>query len=493
MLPLTTGHILDSWARLTPERVAVIDAATDTAWSYRDLAHACDRTAARLHALGVKTGDVVAYVSDERLNTVALWYALGKLGASWCPLNPRATVDDWLQQITHAEASLVLYSGSFEPSVKPLPIRSANLGPSPLDDPDPVSWPVTAHWPDRAGILYTSGTTGSPKGAWHSHRSLWGWNTSVLSSLGIGGSDRFLNPYPLYHMGGIGFTLAAIQAGATTVLATPFDAQATIEYVPRYDITVTIMVPTMVQALLEQSAPERQTLLNGHWRHLVTTSAPLLEDTRQGIHREWPTVRLSVLYSATEAVFTVASDHHGPSSLMVGRPAFGMDIRIRTEDGRPAAPGQTGTIYTRGISLFEGYHRAPDQFHAIDRGWLTCFDTGYLTADGDLVLVDRAADLINSGGEKISSLEIENILLSHPAIKEAGVVGLPDPYWGERIHAVIVPRIPDLHESDLYPYLTQHLPRYKWPKSWAFVPELPKTGSGKILKRALRQENSRGR
>lgn len=489
---LTTGRILSSWAHIDPDSTALLDGKTGDHLTYRELDRMSNRLARNLDANGLRPNDVIAYLMAGPLETVALLFAVGKLGAAWTPLNPRATVADWVRQMDHAGVAALIYDAPLAERIDvlqdALPTVRAWLPWERLQAQSGSSgeFPAAVSASQRVGILYTSGTTGVPKGAWHTHQTLWGWNYSLIQSLGMQRDDRLLNPYPLFHMGGIGFTLAAIQAGASVVLETPFKATHFAESAVRYGGTVTLMVPTMVQALLELPEPFWSRMRSGPLRHLVTTSAPLMTQTGEDMRQAWPGLGLSVLYSATEAIYSLLRYDNPPGNLCVGRPAFGVELNVLDAQKNRCPAGTLGTIYVRGLSVFEGYHRAPDQFQAWHEEWFTCNDVGYLDANGYLYLIDREKDLINSGGEKISSLEIENVLRSHPDIREVGVVGIPDRYWGERIQAAVVLRDSALTEAQLLQFARERLPRYKVPKSFVFVAELPKTDTGKILKRALR-------
>lgn len=493
MHTLTTSFILASWARMQPETLAVIDGHSAKGLTYHQLNQQSAAVATRLKTLGLGSKDVIAYFMTNGLGIVTMLFAVGKLGAAWTPLNPRATLPDWIRQIDHSEAVAVVYDACPNEQLSvlqsALPDIKLWLSWDQLsmieDNPTPIRSTQIGGWDQRAGLLYTSGTTGLPKGAWHTHQTLWGWNYSLLQSLGMHRKDRLINPYPLFHMGGIGFTLAAIQAGATVVLETPFNARHFAESVLRFNGTRTFMVPTMVQALLDLPAQAWSTLRDSSLRNLVSTSAPLMTETGRDLRRAWPNLVTSVLYSATEAIYSLLNHAQQDKDLCVGRPAFGSEIRILDTDGQQCSQGTLGTIYVRGFSVMAGYHRAPGQFGAWHKDWFTSNDVGYLDTDGYLYLADRAKDLINSGGEKISSLEIENVLRAHPGVKEVGVVGVPDRYWGEYVHAAVVRRDPSVTHEQLLAFAEQRLPRFKIPKSLTFMKELPKTDTGKILKRAL--------
>ena len=472
-----------------------MDGITGQTLTYRELDQITDTMAWQLSDLGVRPGDVVAYLSQNRIGIVSLIFALGKLGAAWTPLNPQAQLREWVRQLEHSQALFVISDmAHVEESVKEEQVAAGsksltwvNLNELSLSSPYRPPFPIRSKSGDKAALIYTSGTTDSPKGVWHTHQTLWEWNFTLLVSLGIDQDDCLINPYPLFHMGGVGFSLATIQAGATLLLETPFEAEHFVDSVKRYGATITLMVPTMVQSLLDLNAVKPVELQNSSLRELITTSAPLMTSTRHEMEKTWPNLSLSVLYSATEAIFSLLRREKPKAGLCVGRPVWGTEITILDQNKKAVPPGQAGTIYVQGYGVFPGYHLSPDQFGSWHQNWFTCHDIGYQDNEGYLYLVDREKDLINSGGEKISSLEIENVLRSHPDIREAAVIGVPDRYWGESIHALVVRINRSLSAEEVRQFARNLLPPFKVPKSITFIQELPKTGTGKLKKSALRQ------
>lgn len=493
----TVTGAIHRWSQDTPEKMALVDAQQDRTLTYGELNHLSHSWAVALHRSGIAKGDLVAYLMDDPLSIVALILALGSLGAAFTPLNPRTRQDEWVQQLQDAGASTVVYDHKFSDALMTLTSRAKSIKqvfPSltGIQSHDYSEAPNEANEEMPLALLYTSGTTGRPKGAWHSQKTLWGWNHSLIQSLHLTPDDRIFNPYPYFHMGGIGFTLSTLQIGATTIIDTPFNAHRAIATLIKHHCTTAFMVPTMAQAILDLPDSEKRALNASALHQLVTSSAPLLDTTAQSLVRTWPNIQLSILYSATEAIF--AAHQIGSAEplcpLCVGRPAFGMEVVVCNTDGERCPPKTIGTIYASGISVFAGYHKRPaSKGIAIPGHWHTCNDLGYLTEAGLLVLVDRAQDLINSGGEKISSLEIENILRAHPQVHDVAVVGVKDRYWGERIHAVIVPKCLTLSKQQVTEYARMHLPTFKVPKSIEFVAELPRGDTGKVLKQVLRREH----
>ena len=492
---LIISRFLTHWARFHPDTPAIVDGWSGKTLTYQELDQSTDFMAGQLSNFGVGPGHVVAYLMRDSIGILSLLLALGKLGAVWTPVNPQTKPQDWARQLDHSQADWVIYDITDAQDAMPAQIISTEQKPAVWRHLNELShapsyqkpWAASVNSLDKAALLYTSGTTDAPKGVWHTHQSLGEWNFILLLSLGIDQDDCLINPYPLFHMGGVGFSLATIQAGATLLLETPFEAEHFANSIQRYGATLTLMVPTMVQSLLELSSLQRKQIENSRLRELITTSSPLMTPTRQDIEKTWPHLSLSVLYSATEAIFSLLRRDKSRQGLCVGRPVWGTEIAILDQNKEPLGPGHVGTIYVKGSGVFAEYHNSPDQFGSWHQGWFTCHDIGYRDSDGYLYLVDREKDLINSGGEKISSLEIENVLRSHPDIREAAVIGVPDRYWGERIHALAVKINPSLSAEELTQFAKDLLPSFKVPKSITFVARLPKTSTGKLNKSALRQ------
>lgn len=502
----TVVEWFDAWAAAWPERLAVVDGKTGTRLTYSALAADSRRLAAALAERGIGRGDRVAYWADDHPRIPVLWYAVNRVGAAWVPINAWLTPAEAEPLLAHADPTALVVGTRQAAALGPLlpALRHLRLLVTIADDDVPpcVGWtsllqsaplhaPPAVNADSPAGILYTSGTTGGPKGALHTHRTLLGWCMAAAHALGWGCDERILLPYPLFHMGGVGFTLAALALGATVIRPADTTPTALTAAVGQERVTALVAPPTIFARLLHAPPPQDawQTV-----RRLAATSAPLWPETARQIQAEWPKATLTALYSATEAVFSFLPGAAARlEARSVGRAALGMRLQIRDSTGAPLPPGEPGLIWCRGISVFAGYFRSPIALPD-GHGWHTCRDIGYLDHDGNLFIVDREPDIINSGGEKIASAEVEDVLLRHPAVAEAAVIGLPDPVWGERVHAVVVPK-PGLvcDPDELVAWCGERLAAFKRPKSVRIAEALPKSPVGKILKRILRSEEaSRG-
>ncbi|MGC8487127.1 MAG: class I adenylate-forming enzyme family protein [Clostridia bacterium] len=485
---LSLSGMLDWWAGSAPDRPAVVDATRGQCLSFRDLQQQSDRVARGLCQAGLQPGDRVGFFSENRIDVVTLIYAAARAGLVIVPVNARFTLSEAERQIRMSRLDLLVVDDAREEllqeaslkSLRVLPWASAH-GVGSLHDLMTAAGGLPPHHRPTAAtaILYTSGSTGEPKGAIHTDRTLLGWCLGMVLAAGWTAADRVLIPYPLFHMGGLGFVLAAHLAGATAVIVKTPRAEILREALVRERVTALATVPTVLTALTEQAAG----IGSGPClQKLVVTSAALFPSTLQKARQVYPRARISALYSATEALFTLM-DPEGLSlrPTSVGRPVFGADIRVESRPGLAGA----GVIYTRGLSVFHGYD---DRDPVPAGGWITCDDVGFVDDAGYLYLTDRLKDLVRTGGETVASREVERVLAEHPRVLEASVIGLPDAYWGERVHAVLALRDGGtLTLEEIRHWCQGRLAGFKMPKSLTIIDEIPKNAAGKIAKPELRR------
>ncbi len=473
--------------------------------TYAEMAERASATAAGLRERGVRAGDVVGLLSYNCPEMLEALFAANLLGAIAMPVNWRLAAPEVRYILEHSEAKVLVCDDALVPlgddatkglegSIVRVAIApSASEGWTALADvradaTDLV--PTPASGDDVHRLMYTSGTTGHPKGVMLTHANLAWKNLAHVVEFGFTSADLGLACGPLYHVGALDLTTTSLIAvGATIIIHRTFDAAAVVDEIERSRVTTVWLAPAMVNAIMALPDIEQRDLssvrvvINGGEKMPV----PLIER----IQRTFPSAWFADAYGLTE---TVSGDTFLDRDSMitklgsVGRPCLHLELEIWDDDGRPVPAGERGEIVLRGPKVFKGYWRDPDATAAAFRGgWFHTGDIGVRDDDGYLWIVDRLKDMIVSGGENIASSEVERVLYEHEAVLEAAVVARPDERWGEVPVAFVVLR-PGTTASgeELLEHCGARLARYKVPKDVTFVDELPRNPSGKVLKRELR-------
>lgn len=478
---------------------------------YAHLAERVHRTANALAALGIRRGDKVATVLANCRELVELYWAAPSLGAVNVPLSPLLMGPGLAALLKDSHAACLVTQRSLLPVVEairadlPQPLAGRVL----LVDGEargcldlraaaeraPATPPAVRVEPDELfNIMYTSGTTGLPKGIMHSHfvRSMY----CVL----MASRWRMTPESVVLHTGAIVFNgafvtlMPSFYLGAHYVLARQFDARAAIELIERFKVTHTMMVPAQIVALLDAPnfAPEKLASL----QMILSLGAPLHREQKERLNRLLPG-RFYELYGLTEGFVTVLDVTESTrKSGSVGVPPPFYELRIVREDGIDAAPNEVGEIVGRGPILMNGYYGRPDlTAQAIRDGWLYSGDMGYVDEEGYLYLVDRKKDMIDSGGVKVYPRDIEEIAARHPDVREVAVFGIPDDRWGETPVAAVVLRHPGAaSEDELREWINARVAaRYQRVARVIVMDEFPRNAAGKTLKRELREPFWRGR
>ncbi|MEB2286106.1 MAG: AMP-binding protein [Myxococcales bacterium] len=493
-------------ARRWPARTALIDG--ERRRTYAELDGAATRLARALIELGLAPGDRVAVVQQNRIEYVEAAIAIARAGGVLVPLLGALTsaehafmVDDaaarfvvalTAEAIPRAQqaaggraAVLALAAGD---GALDLAARAAASGSEP---------PVIDRAPSAlAQILYTSGTTGHPKGVAHSYASVGAAMGAWATAFALGPEDRLLGQLALSHFGGRAMD-AAWLAGATLVILPTPDPQATLAAVARHRVTMMLVIPTLLRMLLDHPAAAAADLSS--LRAVVYAAAPAAPAlVRRSLARLGP-----VLYTGfgqTEAYglntfmdpaeHVAALDGGGERLSSVGRECAAFaQVRICAEDGREVAPGEVGEICVYAPWATPGFWKRPELDRARLRdGWLRTGDLGRMDAEGYVFLSDRKEDKIITGGFNVYPAEVEGVLAEHPAVAECAVFAVPDPKWGEAVRAAVTVRPGNtLEPAELIAHCRERLARFKVPKAVDVVAELPKSGVGKILRRALRE------
>jgi fatty-acyl-CoA synthase len=504
------GDVLGERARLTPGRTALVDAATGERFSYADLDARAVRCARVLRqVLGFEKDDRVAVLTDNRLEFLDLFLAGPKAGVIVVPLGTRLTAHEIAGILADASPRALVYGGEHAETIRELRRLThvehwVALDPTDPTDPSddsllaslceripPGDWTPARRGPeDLHCLLYTSGTTGKPKGVMIPHRQVvWnGYNTVIGWQL----RDDDVSPIftPLYHAGGVfAFLVPIFTIGGTIVLHRSFDAAEVWRTIEKERCTVVLGVPTIYKMLLE--APEIETVDLSHVRWLISGGAPLPLYLIEAYQRRGLTFKQG--YGLTEVgvnCFAMTVEESIAHAGSIGKPLPYTETRLADDDGREVPIGEVGELWIRGPHVSRGYWNNPEATAAaLDAGgWFHTGDLARRDAEGFHTIAGRKKDMIISGGVNVYPAEIEGELLLHPAVRDAAVVGVPHPTWGEVGVAFVVAQEIPPSPAELIDFLAGRLAKYKIPRELVFVDSLPRTPYGKVVKGELRSK-----
>ncbi len=480
-------HSLGRAARSFPERTAF--ASNGTRSTFRELHDRVGRIAAALTKHGFKVGDRLAILLPNEPDYIELVYACARLGVIVVPLNTRLSVKEIDGILDDAKpGGLIRHSSLPSPTVQvswqlvldqePLDIRD-DAAPAPIYDPEAV-----------LALIYTSGTTGRPKGVEITHANILEnvYHTNFWFPLEEGAVH--LHAAPIFHIADFPIMFLAPAFGACQVTIPKFNPQTFCETVQRERGTHTVLVPTMINLLTQFSDLKKYDLSTV--RHLGYGGSPMAPELVHHTRQVLPKVKLVQVYGLSEAGFLtgLTDDEHTEDKLTsCGRPCLGIDVRVVDPKGNEVETGKTGELVARGANIMRSYWNKPEETKlAFRNGFFRTGDVGYQDANGYFYILDRLKDMIVTGGENVYSGEVEAVIYTHPAVREVAVFGIPDPKWGEIVKAVVVLKPgKNLTGDELIAYCRRSLANFKVPRSIEFSEtELPKSGSGKILKRVLR-------
>ena len=491
-----------------PERIAVRFGQRQQ--TFRQFADRVARLAGALQALGMQTGDRVAMLA---LNSDR--YLEYQMGVPWGggvlnPCNIRWSASEILYALNDSGSTILLVDETFRPLAETIRDDAATLreliycgdGPAPqgmrhyedlLAEARPIPDAVRRD-DDLAGIFYTGGTTGFPKGVMLSHGNLCSSGLALHSErlASIGGT--YLHAAPMFHLADIGISLPHWIEGNTHSIVPAFAPEAVLDVLARDRVTDLLLVPTMIQMLVDHPAMQAPRDLSA-LRSIVYGASPISEAVLTRAMAALPGVGFMQAYGMTElsplATVSPAECHvpGGAKLRSAGRASFCTEVRIVDPEDRELPRGEVGEVIVRGPNVMQGYWNQPGQTAAALRGgWMHTGDGGYMDEDGFVFIVDRLKDMIITGGENVFSAEVENILAQHPAVAASAVIGIPNPEWGETVHAVVVPRPGTAPDAEaLIAHCKSLIASYKCPRSVEFRDSLPLSGAGKVLKTALRK------
>ncbi|AEW06781.1 Long-chain-fatty-acid--CoA ligase [Sulfobacillus acidophilus DSM 10332] len=501
----TLYQLLHRSAVRDPGKLAVI--AGDTRWTYQRWAEQVEGMAEGLRERGVTSGERAAIVSRNSLDYASLIFALAAINVVAVPVNFMLTAEEMRYIFSHAGVSSVFagreFLGVVDDAVGSTPVARYVMDDTgqPADNRwQPLSavvrsvkdfQPSLVDSQALAQILYTSGTESRPKGVMLTHANLISEYVSTIIDGGFTADDVVLHALPFYHSAQQHVFLGPYTyLGATHVIVDQPRPDIVLPLIARERVTEFFAPPTVWINLLRSPLfdhTDLSTLTKGHYGAAIMPREVLVE-----LARRLPHTRFWNFYGQTEVapLATVLKPEDQLRKLgSAGKPALNVETRILDEDGRAVPPGVVGEICHRTPHAMQGYYRDPEKTaEAFQFGWFHSGDLGVMDTDGYLTVVDRKKDMIKTGGENVSSREVEEVMYQHPAVSEVAVIGIPDAYWIEAVAAVVVTR-PGMTVTDdeLIRFCRDRLAGYKVPKQVRFMTALPKNPSGKILKRELRQ------
>jgi acyl-CoA synthetase (AMP-forming)/AMP-acid ligase II len=510
--------ILTVYAGTQPDKLAVIDDKGNgdvVQWTYAEFEEQANRLGNVLLSLGVKPRGKVIWCGPNSLPVVAVMSATRKIGVVAVALNYRLTPEEAHYVIEHSDAEVAYvdaeYSHLFTGLVGRLPrLRHVIVYGGPAPDGMLSSEELTAaaspEPPDvgeavgtGGAMIYTSGTTGKPKGAVR-YATDQATGIALVGLIGYRPDDIYLTSGPLYHSGPMAFLGVGLLFGQTLIVQRKFDAEDWLRLLDTYKATSTFSAPALVRMVCALPDEVKAKYDRSSMRIMLANAAPWSYALKQQYVADFPPESLWEIYGSTElgvdCVLEPKDQMRKPGSC--GKPAPGVEIILLDEDGNEVTgtgPDNAGELFVRSTGVFDEYYKQRDSYEASSRGDLhTVGDIAYRDDEGYLYICDRKSDMIISGGMNIYPAEIEAALEQHPAIYDVAVFGVPSEDWGEAVHAtVVLAPGASLSPEEIKEFGKQHLASYKVPRSVDYVDELPRTGSGKILKRQLRAPYWAGR
>lgn len=504
------GLFLRKRAALSPNVEGFIDADTERRFTFAEWNGRCNRTAHALARLGVGKGDRVALLQMNSIEYMETFFALAKLGAICVPLNWRLVPDELAYILRDSGAATLVFDSDFLGSVEDLERRGSgdegtdvrtwiHVGPV-SEKPswalsyDQLQKAASSSEPEIAGdeddvlyIMYTSGTTGLPKGAVHTHTSAtWGVLT-INATADLREGDRYLVALPLFHVGALTPLTCNVHRGVTSVVMRSFDPERAWRLVTQEKITVMLKVPAMLNFMLQ--AYEEGRYEHSRLRWCMSGAAPVPVSLIEAYDELG--IEIQQVYGLTESCGPACLI--GPADALrkagsTGKAFFHTDVRVVNGDGKDVGPGEAGEVIIRGKHVMQGYWNNPDATAAtVKDGWLYSGDVATVDQEGFVYIQDRIKDLIISGGENVYPAEVEGVLMRHPDIVEAAVIGQESEKWGESPVAIVVRNAEGLEAEEVLDFCKGKLARFKQPVAVHFVDEIPRNPSGKILKRVLRE------
>lgn len=493
------------------DRVALHFEGRDYTW--RELDERSSRAAQALKSVGVGAEDRVARIDKNTPEYFDILFGAAKLNAVTVDVNWRLAPPEMLQIVNDSQAEVLVVSADFLPHLEKIegelhtvktivvvgehathPSWESWIAEQPADDPG-----VQPAADDVCLQLYTSGTTGLPKGVMLTNRNLFTFIDEVAPTLGLRPDAVSMVVMPLFHIAGSGWSLVSMAMGAKCVMMREVDPAGILPKMTEHGVTHAIYVPAVLQFLLMM--PGLAEMDFSTLELIAYGASPITEAvlTKSMETFGCDFVQLYGLTETTGAIVQLDAKDHDPANRpdllrAAGKPYPWVQLRVVDDDGNDAPEGEVGEIIVKSVQVMKGYWNKPEDTAAVitDDGWFRTGDAGYLR-DGYLFLHDRVKDMIVTGGENVYPAEVENALMAHPAVADVGVIGVPDDKWGEAVKAIVVrAQGADPTPEELIGFARERLGGFKVPKTIDFADALPRNPSGKILKKDLREPYWRG-
>lgn len=507
-MAITLQGMIERAARSNPNGECLRYKSTTRSW--QQVAKRIAQIAGALRKPGLEEGDRAAILSLNCANYYEALFSIPWAGGCAVPLNTRWVVAENQYALNDSEAKIIFFDDAFSeqcqllvesiPTLNTAIYLGENTCPAWATDFESLVQQNNAiaasdrGGDEMAGIFYTGGTTGFPKGVMQSHRAIWASAMSALPAFQLKRDSSYLHVAPMFHMADLAGSMSATLACCSHVIAQSFNPEHVLQLIEQQKISHTLIVPAMIKMLLNH--PNAQSTDVSSLEMILYGASPMPAATLQQCMSLWPNVGLVQAYGQTElapiATLLPAEDHLKGGELLqsAGLPSSISDIRCVREDGSDCELGEAGEVIVRGPQTMIGYWNKAEQTEtALREGWVYTGDAGYFSETGHLFIVDRVKDMIISGGENIYTTEVENALISHPAVQDVAVIGIPSEEWGEAVHAIVVTaQGASITEDALIDHCRDQIAGYKLPKSVHFREEpLPLSGAGKVLKTELRK------
>ncbi|KAA0085595.1 long-chain-fatty-acid--CoA ligase [Mycolicibacterium sp. P9-64] len=512
IVPFSVADFIDRAVQVYGQRVGVIDEPDQPATSLGDLTYArfgelVRRQAAHLDALGVGPGDRVAVVSHNSARLLTSFFGVSGFGRVLVPVNFRLRADEVQYIVAHSGADVLYVDPELDDALKGVTAKhrfvlgdDGDLFGPPLggvSHAEPVPWEHDEN--ATATINYTSGTTGRPKGVQITHRSIWANAVTFALHAGVTDRDVYLHTLPMFHANGWGMPFAMTGMGAQHIVLRKIDGAEILRRVDKHGVTVMCAAPTVAAAVLEAAQRWEGEIPGRNRVRIIMAGAPPPTKTVARVEDElgWKFVQIYGL-TETSPLLTInrtraewdglSSQERAEKLTRAGAPALGVTLKIQAPEDDDDGHG-TGEVLARSNVCLEGYWEQPEETErALREGWFHTGDGGVIGDDGYLTISDRKKDVIITGGENVSSIEVEDVIFSHPAVAEVAVIGVPHEKWGETICALVVLAAgEDVSEADLIAWCKDRAAGYKAPTSVQFRDALARTATGKLQKFKLRE------